>query len=325
MAKSNTATVLSRVNDVGRLILSGAEFAEIRQYATDQNWKVSGRQIRRYMQKCYTRLAQATDRDRKELLGRHLMQRRAIYARSLKNGDLRTALQTLRDEAELEGLYPSPQASAEQALKHQLGIQSSPLSRRELVARQLAAEAKGDEKELAVVKSLAPTGVYTFPSTMLPIAHLHILTLVYIWEQLEQMASFLHAMWHFNIAVRMKDEPKEELEPTAEPAEESDDELDAESAWLDIGLVAAYRFRIGREAWEQFCEGIGVDGNLLVAGNYQGFMLEMGEGRLSSVAPSEDQMPEILARMGHEGPVTVKTARDLTLSWKDLFDQVCRD
>src|SRR5258708_5772046 len=115
MAKSNTATVLTRVNEAGRLILSGAAFAELRQSASDPNWRVSGRQIRRYMQRCYTRLAQATDRDRKELMGRHLMQRRAIYARSLKNGDLRTALQPLRDEAELEGLYPSPQASAEQA------------------------------------------------------------------------------------------------------------------------------------------------------------------------------------------------------------------
>jgi hypothetical protein len=322
MAKSNTATVIRRVNEVGRLILSGAEFAEIRQYAADQNWRVSGRQIRRYMQRCYTRLAQATDRDRKELLGRHLMQRRAIYARSLKNNDLRTALQTLRDEAELEGLYPSPQASAEQALKHSLGIQSSPLLRKELVARQLAAEAKGDEQELSVVKSLTPIGLYSFPSTTFPIAHLQVLTLIYIQEQLEQMAGFLHAMWQFAIVARSQPKPAEEMEveSTEEPTEETEDE----SGWLDIGLVAAYRFRIGQEAWELFCEGIGVDGNLLVAGNYQGGMLEMGEGALSLALPSQEEMPEILARMGHEGPVPVVTARDLARSWKDLYEQVCR-
>jgi hypothetical protein len=323
MAKSNTATVLSRVNEVGRLILSGAEFAEIRQYASDQNWQVSGRQIRRYMQKCYTRLAQATDRDRKELLGRHLMQRRAIYARSLKNGDLRTALQTLRDEAELEGLYPSPQATAEQALKHQLGIQSSPLSRKELVARHLAAEANGDKKELEVVKSLTPMGLYRLPSTSFPIAHLQILTLIYIWEQLEQTASFLHAMWEY--AIREIQGKNSEEKPGDQDAENPDEEPYDGSGWLDIGMVAAYRFRIGQEAWEQFCEEIGVDGNLLVAGNYQGGMLELAEGRMSLSAPDEGQMPEILARMGREGPLSVTTARDLARSWKDLYEQVCRD
>ena len=251
------------------------------------------------------------------------MQRRAIYARSLKNGDLRTALQTLRDEAELEGLYPSPQASAEQSLKHQLGIQSSPLSRKELVARQLAAEAKGDEKEQAVVKSLTPTGLYTLPSTTMPIAHLHILTLIYIWEQLEQTASFLHAMWEYAICeIQGKNSEEKPNEQDVEnPHEESCDG----SGWLDIGMVAAYRFRIGQEAWELFCAGIGVDGQLLVEGNYQGGMLELAEGRMSLSAPHEGQMPEILARMGREGPLSVKTARDLARSWKELFEKVCHD
>lgn len=315
MSKSNKATVISRVNDVGRLILSGAEFAEIRQYPTDQNWGVSGRQLRRYMQQCYARLAQTTDRDRKELLGRHLMQRRAIYVRSLKNNDLRTALQTLRDEAELEGLYPSSQAAADQALEHSLGIQSSPLTRKELVARHLAAEAEGDEKELSVVKSLTPVKLYSLPTTMVPVAHLHILTLIYVWEQLEQLASFLHAMWQFSIAVRSQEELGEE------PGGESD----AESAWLDIELVAAYRFRIGQEAWQLFCEGIGVDGNLLVASNYQGGMLEMAAGKISLVAPSEDDMPAILANIGNDGQTRMVTARDLARSWNDLYEQVCHD
>jgi hypothetical protein len=34
------------------------------------------------------------------------MQRRALYARALKENDLRTALQVLRDEAALQNLYP---------------------------------------------------------------------------------------------------------------------------------------------------------------------------------------------------------------------------
>jgi hypothetical protein len=46
---------------------------------------------------------------------------------------------------------------------------------------------------------------------------------------------------------------------------------------------------------------------------------------MSLSAPHEEQMPEVLARMGHEGPVSVVTANDLARSWKDLFEQVCRE
>ena len=43
MPKSDQATVLPRVDDVLRLILAGAEFADIRQYASEQGWQVSER------------------------------------------------------------------------------------------------------------------------------------------------------------------------------------------------------------------------------------------------------------------------------------------
>jgi hypothetical protein len=158
---------------------------------------------------------------------------------------------------------------------------------------------------------------------LVPIAHLHILTLIYIWEQLEQTASFLHAMWEYVVCEMRGKSPEEK--PVSRDVEDSEEEPYYGSAWLDIGMVAAYRFRIGQEAWEHFCAGIGVDGKLLVDGNYQGGMLELAEGRMSSFSPHEDLMPEILARMGHEGPVSVMTARDLARSWKDLFEQVCRD
>ncbi len=107
MPKSDKATVLQRTQDVLRLLLAGAEFAEIRQYATEKGWHVRQRQLRRYIETAYANLAKTTDRDRQQLLGRHLMQRRALFARALKAGDLRTALQVLRDEAELQGLYPA--------------------------------------------------------------------------------------------------------------------------------------------------------------------------------------------------------------------------
>ena len=113
MAKSTKPVVTQRQQDVYRLLLAGAEFAEIRQYASEKDWQVGDRQIRRYLDVAYRRLAKLTERDRQQLLGRHLGQRRALYARAVKEGDLRTALQILRDEAELEGLYgPATQVVA---------------------------------------------------------------------------------------------------------------------------------------------------------------------------------------------------------------------
>lgn len=58
------------------------------------------------MEIAYKNMVEASRRDRKQLLGRHLMQRRALYARCLKQGDHRTALNVLKDEADLQGLYP---------------------------------------------------------------------------------------------------------------------------------------------------------------------------------------------------------------------------
>ena len=81
MARSNKAVVTQREQEVYRLLLAGAEFAEIRQFASDRSWHVSDRQIRRYMEVAYKRLAKLASRDRQQLLGRHLMQRLAIYAR----------------------------------------------------------------------------------------------------------------------------------------------------------------------------------------------------------------------------------------------------
>ena len=47
MAKSDKVTVESRVHDVLRLMLAGAEFADILQFASKQGWDVGERQIRR--------------------------------------------------------------------------------------------------------------------------------------------------------------------------------------------------------------------------------------------------------------------------------------
>ena len=106
MSRSDKGTVIRRVQDVLRLLLAGAEFAEIRQFASAQDWNVTDRQIRRYQEAAYRRVAKIARRDRLQLLGRHLMQRRMLYAHAIKDRDFHLALKILRDEAELQGLYP---------------------------------------------------------------------------------------------------------------------------------------------------------------------------------------------------------------------------
>ena len=105
MPRSDKATLDRRIEQVRQMIIAGAEFADVQTYAAQQGWQVSRRQLRRYHDLAYKRMVKLSQRDREELLGRHLMQRRALYARCIKEKDYRTSLAVLRDEAALLGLY----------------------------------------------------------------------------------------------------------------------------------------------------------------------------------------------------------------------------
>lgn len=107
MAKLNKAINEQRITEVMQLLLQGAESNEIRQYAASRGWQVTNRQLRRYIGAAYKRTTESLEQKQEELLGRHLLQRRSLYARCLKAEDFRTALQILHDEAELLGLYPA--------------------------------------------------------------------------------------------------------------------------------------------------------------------------------------------------------------------------
>ena len=78
----------------------------IRQYASEQGWGVSDRQLWRYVEASDTILAETLERDRDKIVNRHVAQRRALYARTISVSDYRTALAVLKDEAELLSLYP---------------------------------------------------------------------------------------------------------------------------------------------------------------------------------------------------------------------------
>src|SRR5689334_2350464 len=111
--KSDRATVKRRVEAVLQIRLAGAEFADIREYAAEEDpetgrpWNVSDSQLWRYIQAGDELLARRLDRDRERNLNRHLAQRRALYARCLAAGDFGNARLLLADEAKLLNLYPA--------------------------------------------------------------------------------------------------------------------------------------------------------------------------------------------------------------------------
>jgi hypothetical protein len=106
--KSTKVEVRRRVNEVYNLRLGGAEFADIREYAAapERNWGVSDSQLWRYVRAADALCLEYFDARADHLRARHLLQRRQLYAHALGAGDYRTALAVLKDEAELEGLYP---------------------------------------------------------------------------------------------------------------------------------------------------------------------------------------------------------------------------
>src|SRR5438477_10928369 len=80
--KSSKVEVMKRVEEVFKLRLGGAEFADIREYAAapEQSWHVSDSQLWRYVAAADKLAQQRFDAKAEHLLSRHLLQRRQVFA-----------------------------------------------------------------------------------------------------------------------------------------------------------------------------------------------------------------------------------------------------
>ncbi len=107
MPKATKAEIMGRVEEVLRIRLDGAQMHEIVQYASEKQWNVGERQLRNYLAASDGLLAERLEKDRDKVFARHVAQRRTLYARAVNGADYRTALAIAKDEAELQGLYPS--------------------------------------------------------------------------------------------------------------------------------------------------------------------------------------------------------------------------
>lgn len=303
MAKSDRATIERRLQEILRILIAGGEFEDIRNYAAERGWNLSERQLRRYSERVYEGLAEVTKRDQKQLLGRHLMQRRALFARAMKNGDLRTALHVLRDEAELEGLYPPTKIAptTPDGLLPYPGPAGAPLSREERFVRLMSAEFREDKTEIRLIETTTPQRLYKMPDTQMPRQMLNIQSLIYVADQLDHASYVFMAMWQL--------------------AMESEELSQAEYDF--IGSVHAYRFKIERDGWGQYTSSLGVDSQKLIAENHFGTMLEMFGDQIYDLAPSEEAMRTMLTEVG--SPIEeLPTAAGIARQWRKMLDQVLR-
>jgi hypothetical protein len=309
MGRSDKATVITRVQEVSRLVLAGAEFADIRQFASDHGWQIGDRQVRRYIELVYERLAESTQRDREQLLGRHLMQRRALYARAVKSSDYRAALMILRDEAELSGLYPPTKVAPTTPDGQHPYSPTSPaphlesrLSRQQRVVKRINAKAAKDKAELKLLRQVTPVQLYHLPDTMLPEQMLHILALQHVNEQLEWAGMYLFAAWSASV-------------------QQSDPD-----GWLEVLLATnAYLYKVGHDGWQLFVDRLGINGRWLIEGNYTGALLEICNENLLAEAPQADYVQRVLEQATQQPVNEVITADEKAKRWWRLFRRVCRE
>jgi hypothetical protein len=121
--RATQTTIRQRVEELLSIRLEGATIVDVRRYVADKEaageppWTipeggkpVSERTLWRYLRQTDRLIDESLRESRKRLLHRHLAQRRHLYAAAFQQGDVKTALSVLKDEAELRGLYPAKKA-----------------------------------------------------------------------------------------------------------------------------------------------------------------------------------------------------------------------
>jgi hypothetical protein len=106
------AEMSRRVHEVFRLLLQGANFLDVKEYAQDTAegktaWNVSDKTIHRMIRRAHVLLADYAERDRGKLMAKSLARREYIYAKAVQAGDLRAALRAADSQDQLLGMFPS--------------------------------------------------------------------------------------------------------------------------------------------------------------------------------------------------------------------------
>jgi hypothetical protein len=146
--------VEARVAEVVTVLLDGAQaawdivpFVRQREGEAGSPWHVgegdsplSASQIFRYVNKAQSLIALSVKGDRDRHVGRHIAQRRHLFAKAVQQGDVRAALAILDSEAKLCGLFPDHGSTANGrngAIPNGNGITINLFERVNILAQQL--------------------------------------------------------------------------------------------------------------------------------------------------------------------------------------------
>jgi len=135
--KATKAEIQKRVDEIWQIRLAGAQFVDIRQYAAENGWEVSDRQLWRYIRKSDQLLARTLERDREKLFNLHVAKRHMLFARAMQVSDYRTALAVQKDLAEMQGMYPAATRKISQEVRTDVNLNVTLEQRREAI-RQMS-------------------------------------------------------------------------------------------------------------------------------------------------------------------------------------------
>jgi len=102
--RSNKAEIEDRVLYISQLLLEGKRTKEICRIASEK-WKISRRQVERYITSSYKNLHKEFEKRRKRILDYHIALRMNLYRIAYEQKNYPICLQILKDLARLEGLY----------------------------------------------------------------------------------------------------------------------------------------------------------------------------------------------------------------------------
>ncbi len=103
------ATIEARVEEVYRLLLSGATRVDILQFVAKTNppWGISNRQAENYIAKAYKRFELIVEKRHERIFNKHYARREDLYAKSLNQGNIPAAAGVLKDLDAYLGMYPT--------------------------------------------------------------------------------------------------------------------------------------------------------------------------------------------------------------------------
>ena len=102
--RTNKIEIGERVLCISQLLLEGKRTKEICRIASEK-WKISRRQIERYIASAYKNWSKEFEKRRRTILEYHVALRMNLYRISYEQKNYPICLQILKDLAKLEGLY----------------------------------------------------------------------------------------------------------------------------------------------------------------------------------------------------------------------------